>query len=98
MKDTKEFVMPSKPILIKNGLIVTVNNSSDIFQGDILVENSTIKNIGPQIIEPDATIFDASEYFITPGFIQTHVHLCQALFRNLADDLSLLDWLKKKNY
>ena len=88
--------MPSKPILIKNGLIVTVNNSSDIFQGDILVENSIIINIGPQITEPNATVFDASEYFITPGFIQTHVHLCQALFRNLADDLSLLDWLKKK--
>ena len=59
--------MPSKPILIKNGLIVTVNNSSDIFQGDILVENSIIINIGPQITEPNATVFDASEYFITPG-------------------------------
>jgi len=88
--------MPSTPILIKRGVLVTVNPSSDIFKGDILVKDSKIVEIGLNITEPNATIFDASDYFVTPGFIQTHVHLCQALFRNLADDLSLLDWLKMK--
>ncbi|HEY7751682.1 MAG TPA: hypothetical protein VH917_05270, partial [Ignavibacteriaceae bacterium] len=33
---------------------------------------------------------------LIPGFIQTHVHLCQTLFRGLAEDLPLLDWLKYK--
>lgn len=33
---------------------------------------------------------------LIPGFVQTHVHLCQTLFRGLADDLQLLDWLQKK--
>src|SRR5262249_15621791 len=28
--------------------------------------------------------------------VQAHIHLCQTLFRNLADDLELLDWLSKK--
>ena len=28
--------------------------------------------------------------------MQTHIHLCQTLFRGAADDLSLLDWLKKR--
>jgi 5-methylthioadenosine/S-adenosylhomocysteine deaminase len=31
-----------------------------------------------------------------PGFVQTHVHLCQTLFRGAADDLALIDWLKKR--
>ena len=31
---------------------------------------------------------------LIPGFIQTHIHLCQTLFRGLADDLELLDWLQ----
>lgn len=31
-----------------------------------------------------------------PGFVQTHIHLCQTLFRGLADDLELLDWLQKR--
>ena len=88
--------MPTTPILIKKGVIVTVNTSSDIFQGDILVKDSKIVKIGLDINEQNATVFDASDYFVTPGFIQTHVHLCQTLFRNLADDMSLLDWLKKK--
>ncbi|HRN24990.1 MAG: amidohydrolase family protein [Ignavibacteriaceae bacterium] len=33
---------------------------------------------------------------LIPGFIQTHIHLCQTLFRGLADDLELLDWLQLK--
>ncbi len=31
-----------------------------------------------------------------PGFVQTHIHLCQTLFRGAADDLALIDWLKKR--
>ncbi len=31
-----------------------------------------------------------------PGFVQTHTHLVQALFRGLADDLALLDWLQDR--
>ncbi|MDZ7626347.1 MAG: amidohydrolase family protein [Ignavibacteriaceae bacterium] len=31
-----------------------------------------------------------------PGFIQTHVHLSQTLFRGLAEDLPLLEWLRLK--
>ena len=31
-----------------------------------------------------------------PGLIQTHLHLCQTLFRGLADDLVLMDWLRTR--
>ncbi len=83
-------------ILIKNGLILTVNDNSDVFRGDLLINDSQIVNISGNIDATEAHIFDASDYIVMPGFVQTHVHLCQTLFRNLADDLSLLDWLKKK--
>lgn len=33
-----------------------------------------------------------------PGFVQTHIHLCQTLFRGIADDMQLLDWLGKRIY
>jgi cytosine/adenosine deaminase-related metal-dependent hydrolase len=33
-----------------------------------------------------------------PGFVQTHIHLCQTIFRGLADTLELLDWLALKIY
>lgn len=44
----------------------------------------------------DGEIFNLPELTLIPGFIQTHIHLCQTLFRGLADDLELLDWLQLK--
>lgn len=43
-----------------------------------------------------ARMIDASGLTILPGFVQAHVHLCQTLFRNQADDLELLDWLSSR--
>jgi cytosine/adenosine deaminase-related metal-dependent hydrolase len=44
----------------------------------------------------DGNIFDYPDLTLIPGFVQTHVHLCQTIFRGLADDLQLLDWLQQK--
>ncbi|MGE5588975.1 MAG: 5'-deoxyadenosine deaminase [Clostridia bacterium] len=41
-------------------------------------------------------VIDAAGKVVLPGFVQAHVHLCQTLFRGQADDLELLDWLKKR--
>jgi 5-methylthioadenosine/S-adenosylhomocysteine deaminase len=41
-------------------------------------------------------VIDAYGKVVLPGFVQAHVHLCQTLFRGQADDLELLDWLKKR--
>jgi 5-methylthioadenosine/S-adenosylhomocysteine deaminase len=41
-------------------------------------------------------VYDAGNLTLIPGFIQTHVHLSQTLFRGLADDLLLLEWLRLK--
>ncbi len=83
-------------IFLKNGLIVTQNSNREILKGDILIENDTIKKIDSIISDNNHKIFDFSGLVIIPGFVQTHVHLCQTLFRNLADDLELLDWLEKR--
>ena len=41
-------------------------------------------------------VLDYSRYTLIPGFVQTHIHLCQTLFRGLADDMELLEWLQKR--
>ncbi len=83
-------------ILLKNGYIVTQNEQREQFQGDILVEGNRIQAIAPSISEEGHSIVDLSGLVVVPGLIQTHVHLCQTLFRNLADDLELLDWLEQR--
>jgi 5-methylthioadenosine/S-adenosylhomocysteine deaminase len=87
--------MPER-ILIKNALIVTMNANLEVVKGDILINENIIEKVGNFNDENKSAIFNADGLIVVPGFIQTHVHLCQALFRNLADDLPLLDWLAKK--
>ncbi len=87
-----------KKIALRGGTVITMNASRAILKTDILIEGDTIVKIGklkPADIR-GATVMDATDRIIGPGFIQTHIHLCQTLFRNLADDLELLDWLKLK--
>src|SRR6185503_12202667 len=45
---------------------------------------------------PHDRVIDARGGYLLPGFIQTHVHLCQTLFRGFADDMPLLEWLKRR--
>lgn len=86
----------SKKILIRNPIIVTMNPQLEIRRGDILIEGKYIKSLDRNIPVKADECLEAGDCIVTPGFIQTHVHLCQTLFRNFADDLSLLDWLTKK--
>jgi cytosine/adenosine deaminase-related metal-dependent hydrolase len=87
-------------ILIQGGTIITGNHSGDILKDtSLLIDNNRIKDIVPEdksTRNTDVEIFKASGLVIIPGFVQTHVHLCQTLFRGLADDLQLIDWLREK--
>ncbi|WP_088189384.1 5'-deoxyadenosine deaminase [Desulfosporosinus sp. FKA] len=81
-------------ILFKNATIVTMNAQRDVIKGDLLVDGSRIAAVG-EVKEPSADqVLDLNGDLLIPGLIQTHIHLCQTLFRGQADDLELLDWLK----
>ncbi|MGE5581820.1 MAG: 5'-deoxyadenosine deaminase [Bacillota bacterium] len=81
--------------LIKNVLMVTMNNRRDVLEGSLLIENDRIKNVGKEEYPADKVI-DGKGRVVIPGLVQSHIHLCQALFRGQADDLELLDWLKAR--
>src|SRR5689334_6814175 len=82
-------------ILIKNGTLVTVDSSNRIVRGDLLIAHGRIVALGDTDQSADIVV-DASDCAVIPGFVQTHVHLCQTLFRGAADDLALIDWLKQR--
>lgn len=80
-----------------DALLVTMNAQRDVYRGDLTVEAGRITAIGPSLPVPaGAVVIDARGLTLIPGLIQTHIHLCQTLFRGLADDLELLDWLKER--
>jgi len=98
--------MASTPprMLIKAGTVVTMDPTRRVIPGGaIVVKGTTIESVltsGELAALPpfDGTILSAPSLTAIPGFIQTHIHLCQTLFRGLADDLELLDWLRLKIY
>jgi 5-methylthioadenosine/S-adenosylhomocysteine deaminase len=77
----------SKTELIKNAAIV--------IDGNRITKIATGREVA-KLKQSKAKIINASNLVAIPGFIQTHIHICQTLFRGMAEDLQLLDWLQKK--
>jgi 5-methylthioadenosine/S-adenosylhomocysteine deaminase len=73
-----------------------MNDRFDVLEADVAIERGRITAIGPNPAGAYARTMDAHGAWILPGFIQTHVHLCQTLFRGYADDLPLMEWLRRR--
>ncbi|MEO6420251.1 MAG: amidohydrolase family protein, partial [Polyangiaceae bacterium] len=89
--------------LFRDGIIVTCDATHRVLAGSVLVRDRRIVQVGSgpkmdaAIAEESITrVIDARGCAIIPGFVQAHVHLCQALLRGMADDLPLLEWLKQR--
>ncbi|MFW9799690.1 MAG: amidohydrolase [Candidatus Thorarchaeota archaeon] len=92
-------MQPAKSILIKNGYLLTLDKKRRIIDdGAVFVEEGRIAGTGrtSELSDEKAElVLDARNMIVMPGLIDTHVHLAQALIRGCADDVSLVDWLKR---
>jgi 5-methylthioadenosine/S-adenosylhomocysteine deaminase len=90
-------------ILIRGGTLVPCDGTGTVAEGDLLVEGGRITALGriphagrgggrAELVR----VIDARGCAVIPGFVQAHVHLCQVLFRGMADDLPLLAWLEQR--
>ena len=73
-----------------------MNDRLDVIEGDVSVRDGRIVSVGKTDDRPHDRTIDAAGGYLLPGFIQTHIHLCQTLFRGYADDMPLLDWLRRR--
>ena len=83
-------------LLLVNATIVTMNDAFDIVEGSLSIRGTRIEQVGGRDHGPHDRVVDVDGAIVLPGLIQTHVHLCQTLFRGLADDLVLMDWLQRR--
>lgn len=90
-------------LLLRGGTLVLVDKDGQGIPWDLLVVDGRIAWMGKGAELPsDAAkkgpirVIDARGMAVMPGFVQAHVHLCQTLFRGLADDLDLLPWLRDR--
>ncbi len=82
-------------ILLKNILAILPEGENDVIkETDIYIEGSRIAGIGtsPDGFSPDKVI-DGKDKLAIPGLINCHTHSYMSFMRNVADDLSFMDWL-----
>ncbi len=88
-------------LTVRGGTLVTCDPEDRIAIGDLVVRDGALTQVGGAARrgrEPAeiTRVLDAGGCAVIPGFVQAHVHLCQALFRGMADDMPLLEWLKTR--
>lgn len=80
--------------ILRNGIIVTVDNENTIIEnGSIAVKDGIIVEIGKDLSYVSDKIQELCGAIVIPGLINTHTHAGMTLFRGLADDLPLMEWL-----
>lgn len=89
---------PRHDVLITGGTIVTMDRQRRVIEdGAVLVRDGRIAAVGTRAeVGPSptgATTIEARDGLVLPGFINTHTHLFQALFKGLGDDRPLYRWL-----
>ena len=60
-------------ILIKNGTVVD-GTGANAFTADVRVRDGVIVEVGPNLATGDERMFDASNCYVCPGFIESHTH------------------------
>ena len=89
-----------RDLLIHGGAVVTVDDAGTLHDpGWVYVRGNRVAEVGagehpPSRLRQAAEVIDASGCAVMPGMTNAHTHLFQGLFRGLADDKTLLDWLR----
>lgn len=90
--------------LVRSGTLVCMDAGFRVLNGDLLVKDGRIAALGEGVPAALAGLperraareFDASGALVLPGFVHGHLHLCQTLFRGLAEQHDLLAWLRER--
>ncbi len=86
-------------LLVRGGTVVTCDAKNTVIEGDLLIRGGRIvaasRSAERAALKP-ARVIDARGCAVMPGIVQAHIHLCQALFRGMADDMPLLEWLRRR--
>jgi len=87
-------------LLVVGGTVVTLDAEGRVIpDGAVAIDHDVIAEVGSADVlsrkyEASSRI-DARGQIVLPGLINAHTHAPMVLFRGLADDLALEDWLQK---
>jgi len=78
-------------IIFENGLIEKGKNL--IIKNGII---SKIQNVNEEINKNNLDIYDCTDKYISPSFVNLHCHSPMNIFKGIAEDVSIEDWFNKK--
>ena len=98
---TQDVTNPDPDIIIEGGVLITmVEGQAPLDPARIWVKRDRITHIekadNKSEYHGNAEIINARNCIIMPGLVNAHSHTAMTLFRGLADDLSLKEWLFEK--
>ena len=82
--------MSSQRLLIRNGFVVSIDPEvGDLPNGEVLVEDGKIVDVGTDLGVSDAEAVDAAGMIVMPGLIDTHRHTWQTPVRGVLPSCTL---------
>ncbi|WCT79225.1 amidohydrolase family protein [Novosphingobium humi] len=74
-------------LLLKGGHVLTMDPGiGDLPKGDVLILDGEIAQVAPGIDRSDIRVIDATGMVVQPGFVETHWHMWNSLWRGLAHE------------
>ncbi len=89
-------MMQQVDIIVENGTILTMDSENAVIDnGFLCINGDSISHIDCDNRDTfqAAKVIDANGGLILPGLLNSHTHAPMSLFRGLADDLPLMEWL-----
>jgi 5-methylthioadenosine/S-adenosylhomocysteine deaminase len=92
--------MMEADLVLLNGVVLTLDSDDRRFDpGGVAIRNEEIVAVGPAETIRSAfhapKTLDVTGCVVLPGLINAHTHAAMTIFRGLADDLPLMDWLQQ---
>lgn len=73
----------SRDLLIKGGRVLTIDPAIGDFEtGDVLIRDGLIVEVGVDL-QADVPVIDARDHIVMPGFVDTHTHMWNSLWRTV---------------
>ena len=106
LADIRSEASHSGPVLLYGGHVLTMAPDTDptagfgsgvVREAEVLIEGGVIAAVGRSLtVMPGTRLIDVQGHLVLPGLIQGHLHLGQTFFRGLAENRTLLRWLRER--
>jgi len=87
-------------LIVKGDYVVTQDDARPVIEGGaVAIKGGRIVAVGPaaeiKAKYRAATVLDGKDRVVMPGLVNGHTHAAMTLLRGIADDIELIDWLRK---